>query len=510
VRPTEYREINNFYTATVYEKGAEIIRMLKTLIGADAFDRGMALYFERHDGQAATVEQFIACFAEASQKDLSEFFRWYEQAGTPIVRAREAYDIRSGAYSLTFAQHTPPTPGQADKKPVVIPIALGLLDGDGQPIIIDTDDACWSNGVYRLSEAEQTLIVRDIPSRPVASLLRGFSAPVRLDIDQSDDDLILLLKCDSDPFNRWQASQQLAIRILKRSVASLSNGEAAATGTSLAEALAQVTPNEATRDPAFAAYLLALPRDNDIAREIGVHIDPDIIHAARVHLRRDIAKTLASVLSDPLQAEQGVYSPDAKSAGQRAFRHAALSASVAASEGDRTSRATVEQFYRRADNLTDRHAALLAIHDQPGETRDDLFSEFESRYRNEPLVLDKWLALQATIPERDTLTRVRALMNHPIFSLATPNRVYALLMSFAQNNPREFHRPDGVGHAFVADMILELDQRNPQVAARLATSFRTWRILEPGRRASAQAALERLKSAARSRDVADIVSRTLA
>jgi aminopeptidase N len=278
----------------------------------------------------------------------------------------------------------------------------------------------------------------------------------------------------------------------------------------LPDALAAMLPAETQRDPAFAAYLLALPRDNDIAREIGHDIDPDAIHAARIALRKRLSERVWPALS-ALGAEKTTgqpYSPDAASAGRRALRHAALAAAVEAEPGGVK---RVEKFFDGADNLTDRYSALQALHDKPGAMREGLLAAFEYLYRNEPLVLDKWFLLQSGIPERDTLARVRKLMSHPAFSLTTPNRVYSLIMGFAQGNPREFHRPDGAGHAFIADLILELDARNPQVASRLATAFRTWKSLEPRRKAHAMAALERLAGAPTlSRDVADIVTRTLA
>ncbi|WP_342358507.1 aminopeptidase N [Terrarubrum flagellatum] len=510
VRPSQYREINNFYTATVYEKGAEIIRMLKTLVGDDAFARGMDLYFERHDGEAATVEQFIACFAEAAGRDLTQFFRWYDQAGTPLVSARGEYDAAARTYTLRLTQATAPTPNQDVKQPVVIPVALGLVAQDGATIEIATDDPDYAHGVLALTRESQTLVVKNVATPPIPSLFRQFSAPVKLEIDLADADLVTLLRHDTDSFNRWQAAQQLAIRTLKRDVVALRQGQTPAGETPLADALASIIEGEARRDPAFAAYLLAMPRDNDIAREIGHDIDPDAIHAARSRLRSTLAARLAPILSG-LVADApatNLYSPDAASAGRRALRHAALYA--AADVREPAALAQVEAFYEQADNLTDRQAALIALHDKPGETRERLFEAFEARYHTEPLVLDKWMALQATIPERETLARVRRLMAHPVFSLSTPNRVYALIMSFAQGNPREFHRPDGEGHRFIADLILELDARNPQVASRLATSFRTWKSLESGRRGSARTQLERLAGAgALSRDVADIVTRTL-
>jgi len=508
VRPAQYSEINNFYTTTVYEKGAEVIRMLKTLIGAEAFQRGMTLYFDRHDGDAATVEEFIACFAEASGRDLTQFFRWYEQAGTPIVTAKGAYDAAARRYELTLTQATPPTPGQDVKQPVVIPVALGLVARSGEEIEAKADDPAFANGVFAMTGEQHTLRFDDVATPPIPSLMRGFSAPVTLDVELADEDLAVLLANDRDSFNRWQSAQQLAMRALKKSVASIRAGGEPLAGTLLTDALADAVPREAQRDPAFAAYLLTLPRDGDVAREIGRDVDPDAIHAARTGLRGAVARRVAPLIAAhaPDRSSRESYSPDAASVGRRALRHAALFAAIHAG-GDI---AVAERLFAEADNLSDRLAALQAAQDQPGEARERLFTLYEARYRDEPLALDKWFALQAAIPERETLSRVRKLMTHPIFSLATPNRVYALLMGFAQGNPREFHRPDGEGHRFVADLVLEIDPRNPQVASRLATSFRTWKNLEAGRRAHAKTALERIAGApSLSRDVTDIVTRTL-
>ena len=511
VRPREYREINNFYTATVYEKGAEIIRMLKILLGEEAFARGMDLYFERHDNEATTVEAFLACFEEASGQDLSGFALWYEQAGTPRVVVSSHYDADKRQYRLDFAQSTPATPGQPIKEPVVIPIALGLVAHDGQAL--DKPAKGFEGGVFVLRQASDSLSFKDIDARPVPSVLRGFSAPVRLSLDLSDADLLTLVRHDSDTFNRWQASQSVATRLLTR--AARGDGEAGTEhgAQALAQALGNFLDTEAADDPAFAALMLTLPPESEIAHEIGKDIDPDAVHIARENLRGALARALAPRLEalrgKPVVA--GAYSPDAASAGARALRNIALDLLVKADPDGITD--VIASQYEEADNMTDRLAALTSAVHGAGiseDLRGHLLADFRVRFDHEPLVLDKWFALQASRAEPGTLAAVRQLMGDPAFSINNPNRVRALIGAFAMNNPTQFHRADGAGYDFLADQVIALDARNPQVAARLLTGFNAWRLMEPRRRRRAQQALERV--AARdglSGDVADIVHRTL-
>ncbi|MGL4496595.1 MAG: aminopeptidase N, partial [Beijerinckiaceae bacterium] len=508
VRPTEYREINNFYTATVYEKGAEVIRMLKTLIGADSFAAGMTLYFDRHDGQAVRMEDFIACFAQTSGRDLSQFFCWYEQAGTPLVSVKAAYDAAHKRYSLQARQSIAPTPGQPDKSPMVIPIRLGLVDAHGRSVSLSSEKI--SDDVWVLERAEETLVLEGIDEPPVPSLLREFSAPVKLDIGLSDEELLTLLRHDGDSFNRWQAGQDLAMRLMKRAIGDQNLSRLNDEGTRYGRALADVLTTEAERDPAYAAYLSMLPTVSDVMRDIGSGVDPDAVLQARRTLRLAIARTLAApvyALADSMPVD-AFFSPDAASAGRRALRGAALALQIDAGMPDALSRCA--EALHAADNLTMREYALRAIAPVQGEARESLFAAFEARYQNEPLVLDKWFQIQATIPERETLERVRRLMRHRAFTLETPNRVYSLLMGFATGNPTEFHRPDGLGYQFIGDLVIEIDAMNPQVASRLATSFRTWRMVTQDRQPLARKVLEKIAAAHNlSRDVSDIVVRTL-
>ncbi|MFL5074228.1 MAG: aminopeptidase N [Microvirga sp.] len=509
VRPPHYREINNFYTATVYEKGADIVRMLKTLIGDDAFRRGMDLYFARCDGTAATVEDFLAAFAHAAGRDLSHFARWYAQAGTPRVAVTGHYDAAKRTYRLDFAQATPATPGQAEKAPMAMPVALGLVAADGTPMS-PRCSRITGEGVFVLDSAADSITFQDVPSRPVPSLFRGFSAPVKVALDLSDDDLLALLRHDRDPFNRWQAAQTVAMRFLVR--AARTGGDEHDAARRLAVALAAFADREALADPAFAALVLTLPSEAEIAQEIGADVDPAAVFTAREAARRTVGRELMPRLG-PLFAAlktKGPYSPDAANAGRRSLRQVALQLIGAADP--ETGLDLVEQEYRAADNMTVRLGALAAASLLPrSDRRRGLMEDFYRRYENEPLILDKWLAIQATMPEPDTLDRVKALMTGPAFSMSNPNRVRALIGSFAMGNATQFHRTDGAGYEFVADVVLDLDGSNPQVAARLLTAFGTWKTVESNRRARAEAALRRIAAApALSADVGDIVQRSLA
>lgn len=508
VRPRQYREINNFYTATVYEKGAEVIRMLRTLIGDDAFRRGMDLYFDRYDGTAATIEEFVACFAEASGRDLGHFAQWYEQAGTPTVNARGHYDAEAKTYRLALTQVTPPTPGQPEKAPQVIPIRLGLVGGSGAEIALSpAATAGHMPGVFVLDGPSATLTFTNVPEKPVPSLLRGFSAPVRLEIDLDEDELLVLFRYDSDAFNQWQSAQTVATRAILRAVGA---GTPPAPDRRMADALRHFLSMRAGSDPAFAAQVLALPTEADIAREIGHDVDPDAVHRARQLVKVELGAALAAELAELYSqlSSREPYVPDAAGAGRRALRNACLDLFAAGrpAEGEELA---MRQF-RDADNMTDRFAALGVLSHLPGAARETALAEFSERFRNNALVLDKWFSLQAMIPEPETLERLRGLMRHPAFSMGNPNRVRSLIGSFAMANLTQFNRADGAGYDFVADMVLALDARNPQVAARLLTAFRTWKMLEPRRRAEAEKALRRVAGTpGLSPDVADISGRSL-
>lgn len=507
VRPTQYREINNFYTATVYEKGAEIVRMLKTIIGDEDFRRGTDLYFERCDGMAATVEDFLSAFADVTGRDLSHFARWYEQSGTPRVNVKGNYDPDAKTYRLDFAQSTPPTPGQLKKDAMAIPVVLGLVTHDGSPTGA-TCERVDSRGVFLLDKPEDSLTFTGVASLPVPSLFRGFSAPVKLSLDLPNQELLVLLKHDTDAFNRWQAAQTAAMRLL----ASLAKGVDAADEeiAGLSRALCSFMDRDALDDPAFAALVVTLPSEADIAQEIGQDVNPDAIHRARSEMRRRIGQSCAKHLRRFYESltDSGPYNPDAASAGRRSLRNASLDL-LAAADPSMGEALAVRQL-ESASNMTDRLASLSVLTTLPGAVREEAIARFGDRYRNEPLVLDKWFTLQAAIPEDGTLERVKGLMQHPAFSIANPNRVRALIGSFAMLNQVQFNRADGAGYRFLASIVLRADELNPQLAARLLTAFSTWRMMERTRRSHAEEALRSIAQKPNlSRDVGDIVSRSL-
>ncbi|MFA6264970.1 MAG: aminopeptidase N [Pseudolabrys sp.] len=510
VRPEAYKEINNFYTSTVYEKGAEVVRMVQTLIGRDKIRAGMDLYFERHDGEAATVEQFIQCFADVSGRDMTQFMRWYRQAGTPEVSVKTRYDAERQTYTLAVKQTMQPTPGQPLKEPMLIPLKLALVDRNGDNLpIVTTKDGSIERDVLILDRAERTFAFTGMSERPVLSINRGFSAPIKLVTDLTGADFALLARHDSDPFNRWQALQTTAMRLLIDNVGRLRVGGTPRADDSLISALAAILDDKRL-ERAFIALALTPPGEGDIARELGRDIDPDKIYRARLALREDIGIRLGGELSAAYErlVSPDAYSPDSASAGRRALRNVALDLMAAAGSPPAITRAAEQ--YATADNMTDRMAALstLAQHDVP--ERAEMLADFYTRYADNALVIDKWFSLQAASPHKSTLDKVRALTAHPAFSMGNPNRVRALIGAFAQGNLTQFNRADGAGFAFVADAILSIDPKNPQLAARLATSFRSWRTLEAGRRTLAESHLRRIRSAANlSRDTTDIVERAL-
>jgi aminopeptidase N len=469
----------------------------------------MDRYFARHDGEAATVEQFIQCFADASGRDMTQFMRWYTQAGTPEVAVSGRFDAAAKSYTLEVKQTVPPTPGQPTKEPMLIPLALGLVGRDGRDLPLSTANSTVEHGVLVLSQPSQTIVFTGVDERPVLSINREFSAPIKLATDLTSDDLAFLAAHDRDAFNRWQALQTISMRLLTDNVAALRGGRSPRSDDKLMVALAAVLEDEKL-EPAFVALALVPPGEGDIAREIGRDIDPDAVFRARQHLRADIGSRLEAALSTVYErmTVPGGFTPDAKSAGRRALRNVSLDLMAATAEPRAIARAAHQ--YDAADNMTDRIAALatLSLYDRP--ERSHAFTDFYQRYAADALIVDKWFALQAIIPQADTLDKVRALTSHPAFSMANPNRMRALIGNFAQANLTQFNRADGAGYDFIAETVLALDPKNPQMAARLATAFRTWRTLEAGRRGKAEAALRRIKAApGLSRDVTDIVERAL-
>ncbi|MEJ0012368.1 MAG: aminopeptidase N [Bauldia sp.] len=511
VRPEVYSEINNFYTPTVYEKGAEVVRMLQTVIGRDGFRAGMDLYFQRHDGQAVTIEDFLAAFADANQVDLTQFKLWYSQAGTPEVTASGVYDAQQKTYTLTLSQTCPPTPGQPLKKPMVIPVRFGLVGQNGADLAYESTTGGRVEGnVIHLTEARQTIVFRGVSTKPVPSLFRGFSAPVRLVMDTPPADLLFLLRTDADPFNRWQAAQTLIVRGLIAGAAAVAARRSLSADDKLIDALAEVAEND-DLEPAFRAQVLVLPGESDIAREIGRDVDPEAIATARNSFRAAIGVRAGARLTAVAErmTTGGTFTSDAASAGRRALANVALD--LAAANGDADAVARVVRRYYEADNMTDRSAALSTLVAAARPERIAALEDFHRRYANDPLVLDKWLGFEASVPAPETLDRVRALLDDPSFAATNPNRIRALVGSFAGGNQTQFNRADGAGYDFLADFVIDLDRRNPQTAARLLVSFRSWRALEARRRALAEKALRKVAQVSDlSSDTRDIVTRTLA
>jgi aminopeptidase N len=511
VRPASYIEINNFYTATVYEKGAELCRMLQTLLGREGFRQGLDLYFERHDGAAVTVEDFVAAMADASGRDLGQFLLWYTQSGTPELACSLDYDAHAKTARLAVSQVIPPTPGQTKKEPMLIPLKVGLIGANGDELPLKLDGgAALSDGLLEVTAREQVFEFRDIPSPPTPSLLRGFSAPVRLTTSLDPDQIEFLMMHDSDPFNRWQAAQTYALNLLTAAargggIYELARGKEAAR---LANALG-ATARDAGLLPAYRAEFLKLPTESDVARELAREVDTDAVHQARETLRAAIGKESREILARLYEenATTGPYSPDPESAGLRALRSAALDLLVATGETSEIARA--ERHYREAANMTDAIAALSILSHVAGPARDQALGHFYARWQDEPLVLDKWFAVQARAARPDSVETVRALLSHPKFSLKNPNRIRALIGSFAHANPTGFNRADGAGYRFLAEQALVIDGFNPHVAARLLGAFESWRTLEPGRQARAKAVLEGLAAKSLSTDSYEIVTKTL-
>jgi aminopeptidase N len=434
---------------------------------------------------------------------------WYSQAGTPDVVADGQYDSAAQTYRLQLSQSLAPTPGQPVKQPMVIPLKLGLVGADGADLPLKVDGKPAAD-VLTLAESSQAIVYEDVPERPVLSINREFSAPVKLTTNLSAEDLRRLAASDSDAFNRWQAVQTLATRLLLKNVGLVRTGASMVLDDGLIAALGAIL-SDTRLEPAFISLALGMPTEADIAREVGRDVDPDANFAARAHLRSAIGGALAAKLAatyDTLTSTDP-YSPDAASAGRRSLRNASLD--LLASTGEATAIARAMSQYQRADNMTDRMAALATLSLQDRPERAEALQDFGKRYESDPLIIDKWLGLQAMIPEAGTLARVRSLTAHPAFSMNNPNRVRALIGSFAHGNATQFNRADGAGYDFIADAVLTLDTKNPQVAARLATAFRSWRALESARRVKAEAALQHIADAATlSADVRDIVSRALA
>ena len=530
VRPASYAEINNFYTSTVYGKGAEVVRMIHTLLGRVAFRQGMDLYFQRHDGQAVTCEDFVAAMQDASSVDLTQFRRWYARAGTPHLHAQGTWDAATRRYTLTLTQTLAPTAYELRLQdaglsieigPLQIPVSLGLVlpDGTDAPLcLVDENGPQPTTRVLSLTEATQTFVFKNIEAAPVASLLRDFSAPVQLDFDQSDAELAHLMAHDSDPFNRWEAGQRLATRVMLAGVDAGGNDfdwiPTAYVNACDRLLSASLNPDG---DPGLAAEALVLPAEQVLAEAMaarGQTIDPEAIHRTRIDLRRQLATRLRDRFESVWQAltPTEAYAPDGIQVGRRALRNQCLSY-LAESPSDYLQTSVMPRLIKQlahSGNMTDEIAALNLLANLDLPERETALAEFYARWQNEALVVDKWLQAQSTSRLPGTADRVRELMRHAVFDLKNPNKVYALVRAFCAGNPRHFHAPDGSGYQFAADVIIELQALNPQVASRIARAFDRWRQFDASRQSHARAALERIAAEpALAKDVAEVISNAL-
>ncbi|MDP2133391.1 MAG: aminopeptidase N, partial [Sulfuritalea sp.] len=523
IRPASYAEINNFYTATVYEKGAEVIRMIETLIGRENFRKGMDLYFRRHDGQAVTCEDFVAAMQDASAIDLTRLRRWYARAGTPLLQATGAYDAAAKRYTLTLTQSLAATAYERklqeaglaiDEGPLHIPVAVGLVLPDGSDALPE------KTKVVSLTEATQSFAFDNIAAAPVASLLRGFSAPVHLDFEQTDAELAHLMAHDSDAFNRWEAGQRLATRVLLAGIAEAGAGTwwiPAAYVAAVARVLDDGLGLGNSGDPALAAEALVLPAEQVLAEEVagrGQVIDPEAIHAARVALRRHLATALRDKFEAVWQAlaPTAPYAAEGAQVGRRALRNLALGY-LAESEPAYLRASVLPRLLAQldgADNMTDVIAALGTLANLDLPERDAALAAFHERWKDEALVVDKWQQVQSTSRLPGTAQRVRELMRHAAFDIRNPNKVYALVRAFCAANPRHFHAADGSGYRLAADVVLELQAMNPQVASRIARAFDRWRQFDGERQAHARAELERIRACTDlARDVVEVIGNAL-
>ena len=511
VRPRRYREINNFYTATVYEKGSEVVRMIRTILGAETFRQGMDLYFLRHDGEAATIEDFIKVFEDVSGRDLSQFALWYHQAGTPNVTVGSSHNPATQEFTLEIEQSVPPTPSESRKRLMHIPLAFGLVGRDGKDLAYGgVEGASVENGVIHIRKRRHTVRFSGVAERPAVSLNRGFSAPLTLAVEQSADDKFFLAGNDSDAFSRWQAFNTLLTDALIGAFRHILGGKKPTFAARLTGLAGRIAGDE-TLEPAYRALALMLPGEADIARDIGKNIDPDAIFAGREAMAIAIAKENQAVftrLYESLQ-DKGEFSPNARDAGLRALRNVLLDYLCLLPGGKKLALG----HFHDATNMTDRAAALTVLaHRHHGSAEAiEALGAFEARYASDPLVMDKWFQIQASVPGPQTVESVRALTSHPAFSMTNPNRLRSLVGTFSAANQTGFHRPDGEGYRLFVETVLDVEKRNPQMASRLATALRSWRSLEPVRQAKAREALLAMANTENlSADLRDIIERTLA
>ena len=511
VRPDSYIEISNFYTVTIYNKGAEVIRMVHALLGADGFRKGMDLYFQRHDGEAVTTEDFIKAMEDANGADLSQFRLWYSQAGTPRVVLSGEYDEAAKTYTLTLSQSCAATPGQPNKKPFHIPVRISLLDAAGRNLALDLEDGASGaeEVVLDLTEREQRFRFNNIREAPVASVARGFSAPVTVDAKRDDATLAFLACHDSDAFNRWDAAQEFATTSMLRQIDRHRSGRAPTMDAAFLQSFSRVL-NEQSLDRALIAEALTLPGESYLADRMQ-RIDVDAIHAVRQGLRAGLSTALEDLFREVYRSNfsNEAYRYDAESAGRRSLKNTCLSYLMA--DPDSESRGWCMSQFQNADNMTDVLAALACFTHTDCPEREQAIAEFYQRWKHDTLVLDKWFSLQAMSQLPGTLASVETLMAHPAFDLKNPNKVRSLIGAFSHGNQARFHEASGAGYRFIADRVVEIDPINPQVAARLMGGFSRWRKFDAARQGLMKLELERILATSRlSKDVYEIASKTLA
>lgn len=490
IRPEKVIEMNNFYTLTVYEKGAEVIRMMHTLLGEENFQAGMRLYVQRHDGSAATCDDFVDAMEQASGIDLGVFRRWYSQSGTPVLTVRDDYDPALRQYQLHVSQSTPPTADQPQKLPLHIPLNIELYTSDGEVISLQREGRAVNN-ILNVTEAQQTFVFDDVPSLPVPSLLRGFSAPVKLDYPYGDQQLTSLMRFATDEFSRWDAAQSLLAIYIRLSVARVSQEQPLTLPLHVADAFRGILLDP-TLDPALAAQILTLPSENEMAELFDI-IDPAAIHAVHESLIRCLATELSDELFAVYEANRTpVYRIEHQDIGKRALRNICL-LYLAYGEHDQAVRLTTQQFHQ-ADNMTDSLAALEAAVAAQLPCQASLLAEFDARWHHDGLVMDKWFTLQATSPSDDALVQVKNLLNHRSFSLNNPNRIRALIGAFVSGNPSAFHAADGSGYRFLTEILTDLNSRNPQVASRLIEPLIRLHRYDESRQSLMRQALDSLRS----------------
>lgn len=513
VRPASFIEISNFYTVTIYEKGAEVVGMIKTIVGAEGFRKGTDLYFDRHDGQAVTTDDFVKAIEDANNVDLSQFKRWYSQAGTPVVSVQGRYHQFNQTYTLTLTQSCPATPGQATKQPFHIPFALGLLDQNGAslPLQLEGEDSAFDSDtrVLSLTETTQHFTFINIESEPVPSLLRGFSAPIKLNVERSNDQLALLMAEDSDSFNRWDAGQTLLINVLLDLIADVQAGRQLNVPHMLIEQMSKVLA-DADNDPALVAKMLTLPTENYLAAQ-RQPADVDAIHSARTFLKETLANQLKAEFSElySMLSVKIPYEFNAEQMARRSLKNTCLSYLMATNDPMQTQRCLKQM--KQADNMTDMISGLGLLVDHAGPEREHALRAFYEQWQHDRQVVDKWLSVQAQSSLPDTLIKVKGLIKHPAFSIKNPNNVRALIGQFCRNNPINFHNKDGSGYTFLAEQIIALDKLNPQVASRQLGAFNSWRQYDDHRQGLMKQALTTIASQdGLSPDVYEVVTKYLA